>query len=100
VQGERSMIKVREDIIPIVSVKKLFGQNITEEPVLIVIIELDQKYKAIPVRNVIGRQEVVVKPVNEEFSNLSFISGMSILGDGKVSLILDVENLFTTEGAK
>jgi len=99
-QGIRSMIKVREDIIPLVSIKKLFGKSREEEPVLIVIIELDQKYKALPVRNVVGRQEVVVKSVNEQFVNLGYVSGMSILGDGKVSLILDIENLFTSEGER
>jgi len=99
-QGIRSMIKVREDIIPLVSIKKLFGKSREEEPALIVIIELDQKYKALPVRNVVGRQEVVVKSVNEQFVNLGYVSGMSILGDGKVSLILDIENLFTSEGER
>ncbi|MCK7467722.1 MAG: chemotaxis protein CheW [Desulfosudis oleivorans] len=65
----------------------------------IVILEQEQKYKALPARNVIGRQEIVVKPVGEEFSGLKFISGMSILGDGKVSLILDIDYLFEAEGA-
>lgn len=100
VQGTKSMIKVRNDIIQLLSISKLFktGKE-AEEPKLAVIIELDQKFKALPVRNVIGRQEIVVKPAGKEFASLNFISGMSILGDGKVSLILDIECLFETEGA-
>ncbi len=100
VQGKKSMVRVREDVIPLISIKDLFERNTEEEPSLIVIVELDQRYKAIPVRNVIGRQEIVVKPVCEEFTGLRFISGMSILSDGHVSLILDVENLFSAEGLK
>lgn len=100
VQNKRSRIKVRGNIIPFMPVSQLFGtEKEEEEPKLVVILELEQKYKALPVRNVIGRQEIVVKPVGEEFSNLKYISGMSILGDGKVSLILDVEYMFKAKGA-
>ena len=93
-QGIRTQIRVREDIIPLINMKKFFGEQSKEEPILIVIIEMDQKYIALPVRNVLNRQEVVIKPVSEEFSHLDFVSGMSILGDGKVSLILDIESMF------
>ena len=61
------------------------------------ILELDQELKALPITNVINRQEVVVKPVGEEFASLRYISGMSILGTGKVSLILDIDYLFKKE---
>jgi len=101
VKNIRSRIKVRGEIIPILPISKLFGINTKdEEPKLILIVEFEQQYKALPVRNVIGRQEIVVKPVGEEFAHLGYISGMSILGDGKVSLILDVENIFKTEGVE
>lgn len=99
-QGYKSMIKVRNDIIPVISIAKIFRINPDEKNLkLIVILEIDQRFRALPVRNIIGRQEIVVKPVCDEFSGLRYISGMSILGDGKVSLILDVEHLFQTEGA-
>jgi len=100
VQGTLSRIKVRQEIIPIISLSDLFGMSKEhEDPQLVVILELEQKYRALPVRNVIGRQEIVVKPVGEEFSQLGFVSGMSILGDGKVSLILDIDNIFKVKGA-
>ncbi|MDD3014640.1 MAG: chemotaxis protein CheA [Candidatus Gastranaerophilales bacterium] len=99
VQEIKSMIRVREDIIPLINLGKVFGlTNQEESSKLIIIIEMDQKFKALPVRNVVGRREIVVKPVSPEFSQLKFVSSMSILGDGKVSLILDIENLFETEG--
>lgn len=97
-KNKRSRIKVRDEIIPYSPISRLFGIDHEEEPTLVVILELEHKYKALPVRNVIGRQEIVVKPIGEEFSGLKYISGMSILGDGKVSLILDVEHIFKTEG--
>jgi len=100
VQGIRSMIRVRDEIIPLINLNKVFGlANKEDSSKLIVIIEMDQKFKALPVKNVVGRREIVIKPVSPEFSQLKFVSSMSILGDGKVSLILDIENLFETEGA-
>ncbi|MDD3437146.1 MAG: chemotaxis protein CheW [Candidatus Gastranaerophilales bacterium] len=97
-QQKRTMIKVREHIIPIVPLSTFF--NNVKEPdhvPLVMILELDQELRAIPITNVINRQEVVVKPVGIEFSKLKYISGMSILGTGKVSLILDIDYLFKKE---
>lgn len=97
-QQVRSMIKVRDNIIPIIPLSTFFKNAKSEEnPPLVMILELEQELKALPITNVINRQEVVVKPVGEEFSSLKYISGMSILGTGKVSLILDIDYLFKKE---
>lgn len=97
---ERTMIKVREHIIPIVPLSVFFKgikDDDSDNP-LVMILELEQELRAVPIKNVINRQEVVVKPAGEEFSHLKYISGMSILGTGKVSLILDIDYLFRKEG--
>lgn len=97
-KNERTMIRVRDNIIPLVPVSTFFKGVKDEEHVpLVMILELDQELRAVPIINVINRQEVVVKPVSEEFSHLRYISGMSILGTGKVSLILDIDYLFRKE---
>lgn len=96
---ERTMIKVREHIIPIVPLSVFFS-DIKEEQndnCLVMILELEQELRAVPITNVINRQEVVVKPAGEEFAELKYVSGMSILGTGKVSLILDIDYLFRKE---
>lgn len=97
-KAERTMIRVRDNIIPIVPLSIfLEGSKITEHVPLVMILELDQELRAVPITNVINRQEVVVKPVGSEFSHLKYISGMSILGTGRVSLILDIDYLFRKE---
>lgn len=97
-KGQRTMIKVRDNIIPLVPLSTFF-KNVQEpkEVPLVMILELDEELRAVPIVNVVNRQEVVVKPVGTEFSHLKYISGMSILGDGKVSLILDIDYLFKKE---
>lgn len=95
---KRTMIKVRDNIIPIVPLATFFKDIKEPDRVpLVMILELDQELRAIPITNVINRQEVVVKPVGTEFQHLKYISGMSILGTGKVSLILDIDYLFRKE---
>lgn len=97
-QQKRTMLRVREDIIPLVPMSMFFkGAKLEENVPLVMLLELDGELKALPITNVINRQEVVVKPVGEEFSHLQYISGMSILGTGKVSLILDIDYLFKKE---
>lgn len=95
---KRTMIKVRENIIPIIPLSVFFKDaKDDEDPPMVMILELEQELRALPIKNVINRQEVVVKPAGEEFSHLKYISGMSILGTGRVSLILDIDYLFRKE---
>lgn len=98
--GKKRMIRIRDSIIPVIPIADLFDYHLETEAAedLIIVLELDQKLKALPVQSIVGRREIVVKPLGDEFSQLKFISGASILGDGKVGLILDVENLFKLEG--
>lgn len=99
-QQHRTMLRVRDNIVPIIPIHLLFKDICKKEQPensLVLILESEGKLSALPITNVVNRQEVVVKPVREEFSNLKYISGMSILGNGRVSLILDIDYLFTTE---
>jgi two-component system chemotaxis sensor kinase CheA len=101
VSGATKMIRIRDQVISVIPINEIFGMEdvkLEEFAQLVVVIELDQKLKALPVQGIEGRKEIVVKSLGEEFLELNFVSGASILGDGKVSLILDVENLFKMEG--
>ena len=101
VTGNKVMIRVKDEIIPVISPARIF-ELLPEEAAgqqfdLVVIVELEQKFKALPVRQVVDRREIVVKPLGSEFRHLNYLTGASILGDGLVALILDVENLFRME---
>lgn len=97
-QQKKTMLRVREDIVTIVPMSLLFKDYVqNDDAKLVMLLEVDQELRALPITNVVNRQEVVVKPVGPEFANLKFISGMSILGNGRVSLILDIDYLFKKE---
>jgi len=96
-KGKTDMIKIRDEIMPIIPIDKILGnssQDIDYRNGMVIVVELEQKLRAIPITSVIGKQEIVIKPLGPEFRSLEFVSGATILGNGRVSLILDIESLF------
>jgi Chemotaxis protein histidine kinase and related kinases len=97
VKNKKAMVRVRDEIIQVIPVDKILGMELPvneEYENMVVILEVDRKFKALPVRRVIGRQEIVAKPLGKELAGLDYAAGASILGNGKVALILDVETIF------
>jgi two-component system, chemotaxis family, sensor kinase CheA len=91
------MVLVRGSLLPILRLHRRFGVIPTSgeltEGVLIVV-EGARKNFCVHVDELIGKQEVVIKSLGETFKNVTGVAGGSILGDGRVGLILDVEALF------
>ncbi|HHX87533.1 MAG TPA: chemotaxis protein CheA [Firmicutes bacterium] len=59
----------------------------------VVIVEAGGKKAGLIVEKLIGQQEIMIKPLGEYLKGLTGIAGATILGDGRVTLILDVLNL-------
>jgi len=100
IKGVRSMIRIRDKIIPVINVAKIFGEHgdmNSQKTDLVIIIESEQGLKALPIQNILGRREVVVRPLGSEFNDLKFITGATILGDGRVILILDIDSIISME---
>lgn len=99
VNGQRRMVKQGKDLFSLIPIDKILELETCPEN-LIVVIEQDGKAAAIPVDEVKERRDIVVKSLNGEFRDLGYASGATILGDGRVSLILDIENLIRMGGEK
>jgi len=102
-QGRNRAIQLRDDeVIPILEPSTVFGYGYDSPDGQLrnelVIMELESKKLAFPVDRIVARQEIVSKPLDSEFASVEFVSGASILGDGQVSLILDVEAMFKAAG--
>lgn len=89
------VIRLREEIIPIVRLDKEFGIEVSkkEEDMSIVIVEGRVKGIGLVVSKVVGEQDIVVKPLGSLVRKVKGVSGATILGNGRVALILDVVNL-------
>ncbi len=86
-------IKLRDKILSIVELADAIGitQRTAEGNYLkVVVVSSANKMIGICVDELIGKEEVVIKSLSEDFKKVEGISGASVLGDGKVSLILDV----------
>jgi len=90
------VIKVRDEIIPIVRLDKEFGIKSLrkkEQPFSVVIVEGRTKSMGLVVDSVLGEQDIVVKPLGTFIKKVKGIAGATILGNGRVALILDVINI-------
>ncbi len=96
VAGKGEVVKVRDELLPLVKLSKLFGLLDGRPPweALVIVVESEGKKKALQVDEVLGKQEVVIKSLGEAFEGVKGVAGGAIMGDGKVGLILDVGGIF------
>jgi two-component system, chemotaxis family, sensor kinase CheA len=95
VSGEPRLVQVRDRVLPLVCIRKLFGLHHAGNAIetsTIVVIEDQHRQVALIVDELIGAQEVVVKPLGPSM-NVTGIAGGAILGDGRVGLILDADGV-------
>jgi two-component system chemotaxis sensor kinase CheA len=95
------VINIRGEFIPIFSLGKVFSlscRNADCNNSLAIIIECGKEKFGLVVDELLGQQQVVIKNMEISTSQIEGVSGATILGDGKVALILDVvklRNLYT-----
>ncbi|MCL2440816.1 MAG: chemotaxis protein CheA [Treponema sp.] len=89
------VFNIRNDVISLLRLNRLFGIKTEEEQDyhFIVIVGTAEKKMGFMVDSLIGEEDVVIKPLRDQFTNSPGIAGASILGDGSVSLIIDVSQL-------
>lgn len=91
------VFNVRNEVISLLRLNRLFGVPSVEKGDdghhYIVIVGTAEKKVGLMVDSLIGEEDVVIKPLKDQFTNSPGIAGASILGDGSVSLIIDVGQL-------
>ncbi|MBP7056726.1 MAG: chemotaxis protein CheW [Candidatus Omnitrophica bacterium] len=96
----KDAITVRGQILPLVRLGDIFGlprKGITEKHNLpVVIVQSVEKKIGLLVDQLRGRQEIISKPIGDPLKEVKNISGATILGDGKVILILDIPYIIDT----
>lgn len=89
------VLNVRNEVISILRLSRLFNIKETKssEYSFVVIVGSEEKKIGVMVDSLIGEEDVVIKPLRDQFTNSPGIAGASVLGDGSVSLIIDVRQL-------
>ncbi len=99
--GGGRVVKVREDYLPIVALDKTFSvQRLNDQPdqLMLVIVESEGHQIALQVDRLVGQQQVVVKNLESNYRRVPNVSGATIMGDGRVALILDIGALVRGAG--
>lgn len=96
VQNKTEMVKTGEDLLGVVRLHKLFDiSGATEEPenAILMRVQDDEKSCCLLIDELLGQQQVVIKSLGGTLKKVKGVSGAAIMGDGKVSLILDIPGL-------
>ncbi len=96
IAGQGRLIKVREEYLPLIYLYERFAITpLYSSPSegIVLVLGVDDKKSALFVDSLVGQQQVVVKNLESNFRKVPGISGATILGDGGVSLILDISAL-------
>jgi len=91
---DRNYINLRGEVLPFIRLREMFqhtGESVSREN--IVVVQYAGKKAGIVVDELMGEFQTVIKPLGKIFSQLSGISGSTILGSGEVAVILDVSAL-------
>jgi two-component system chemotaxis sensor kinase CheA len=96
----KEVIKVRERVIPLVDIDQdIFGTVSSQKSNVfqfIVVVGVAEKQYGIKVNRMIGQQEVVIKSLGNYLKKVEGIAGSTIMGDGKVIMILDIAELLNS----
>ena len=96
ISGKGQVVKVRGEYLPLIPLYQMFDiapRFTSPSEGICVILETEGRKAALFVDDLVGQQQVVVKNLESNYRKVVGISGATILGDGGVSLILDVAAL-------
>jgi len=99
--SKRRVVRVRDRVIPVALFEQIFASQATElhtatrdnDDLTLVILSFQHESIGLVVDEMIGQEDVVIKNLAANFRNVGGIAGASIMGDGSVSLILDVATM-------
>ncbi|AHF03982.1 chemotaxis protein CheA [Marichromatium purpuratum 984] len=94
--GKGNVVHVGEEYLPLVALHQIFGlspQQVAAEETILVIIESNEGRAALQVDELLAQHQVVIKSLETNYRKVEGISGATIMGDGRVAMILDVDAL-------
>ncbi len=90
--GGQEVLKLRDMVLPLIRLQKVFNvqqRNEVEDFCYVVVVGAADKRMGLVVTRLVGQQEVAIKSLGNYLANIPGIAGSTILGDGRVTLIVD-----------
>jgi two-component system, chemotaxis family, sensor kinase CheA len=97
------LVKIRNEVFPILRLYEILNKKtevVEPEKGILLILESNNVKVCFLVDNILGQQQIVVKPLSEYLGKIKGITGCFILADGKIGLILDVDNIIKNVGRR
>ena len=94
--GNDKVLWIRDQYWPLVSLTQLMqvDDGITEPTKgIVVLLESSKKRYGVLVDSLVGQQQVVIKSLEQHYKKVAGIAGATIMGDGKVAMILDADSV-------
>jgi two-component system chemotaxis sensor kinase CheA len=99
VVDQREMLRLRDQVLPIVRLDALArGPVERHKRLFIVVLTLGDRKVGLVVDRLVGEEELVIKALDDNLVATDLVSGASILGDGTVALILNVQSVVSRMG--
>ncbi len=103
VGGDLELFRQRNEYIPIIRLHQVFNhdgaiESLTEG--ILIIVESDNGHVGLLVDDLLAQQQVVIKSLEANYQRVEGISGATILGDGTISLIIDITGIINLAGLK
>lgn len=95
-EGKGEMIKIIDEYLPLIRLHKVFEIDTQVDNIddgIVVVVEAGYRKCAIFVDELLDQQQVVIKSLDSAFSKHAGIAGGTILGDGRIALIIDIQGL-------
>ena len=89
----QEVLQVREEVLPLVRLSRMHGAAEAMPKLFVIIVALGDRKAGLVVDRLIGEQELVIKALDETIISSELVSGASILGDGRVVLILSIADV-------
>jgi len=99
--NQKETIRIRQNILPLIRLNEtLHTANIDKslDKKYVVVVGLDIHRIGLVVDELLGQQEIVIKTIGEYLGHIPGIAGSTIMGDGRVIMIIDIGDLITHDG--
>ena len=84
---------MRGEFLPLIRLDKVFNlRKDISQPQLVAILKGSKKFGLV-IDEILGEQRVVIKSLEKNFRNIKGIAGATVLGDGSISLVIDIAGL-------
>ena len=96
IAGRGNVVTVRGEYLPVLSLADVYGMRGDKERYeegILVILESEGSKTALFVDDLVGQHQVVIKSLETNYKKVAGISGATIMGDGRVAMILDVAHI-------